>query len=273
MLQNLIRFFFQLGKRFIQDRFTYAASALTFTTLLALVPMMSVSIAIFSVLPISQQVTVQVEQFIFANFVPATGEIVMKYLQYFVNQTAKLSFYNTVFLAVTAFLTIITVEQTLNDVWKVPYRRHGVLAYVRYLAIMVLAPVLFVLSVAATTYILSLPLVKGAAQMVGLQSTIIAAIPFLMSVIGLTAAYTILPNCKVPFRDGFIGAVSASFIFEIAKQIFMLYLLHFPTYQLLYGAFAAVPLFLIWVYFSWVIILFGALVTNVLGGHRKNRIA
>lgn len=269
MLNFLLRFFIQLGKRFINDRFTYSASALTFTTLLSLVPTMSVSIAVFSILPVSKQVTIQVEQFIFANFVPATGQIVMQYLQYFVNQTAKLSFYNTIFLVITAFLTIITVERSLNDVWKVPHRRHGLRAYARYLAILILAPVLIILSIAATSYILSLPIVKGAANVIGLESTLLAIIPFLLSMIGLTLAYVILPNCKVPIRDAVVGAVIASFIFEIAKQLFVLYLLHFPTYQLLYGAFAAFPLFLIWIYFSWVIILFGALVVNVLTESRR----
>ncbi len=253
-----------IGKRFVKDRFTYSAAALTYTTLLAIVPLMAVGLSILSAFPVFGDIKGQMQSFIFSNFVPAKGEVVQQYLSTFAGQASKLSVVGTIFLVVTAVLTMLTIERALNDIWRVQERRRGVSAWLRYWAILSLGPLFAGLSLAATTYVVSMPFIKGAAESIGAGGLLAAGLPFALSVVGLTLLYTVVPNCRVPWRYGFIGGLLASILFEIAKRVFIFYVTGFNTYELLYGALATVPILLLWIYLAWVIVLFGALVSNVL---------
>lgn len=258
-----LSFFKIIGTRFVKDRFTYSASALTYTTLLAIVPLMAVGLTILSAFPVFGDIKTQMQGFIFSNFVPAKGEVVQQYLSSFAGQASKLSVVGTIFLVITAVLTMLTIERALNDIWHVQERRRGVSAWLRYWAILSLGPVFAGMSLAATTYVVSMPFIKGAAASIGAEHLLAASLPFGLSVIGLTLLYTVVPNCRVPWRYGLLGAVVASILFEIVKKLFIFYVTGFNTYELLYGALATVPILLLWIYLSWVIVLFGALVSNV----------
>jgi len=253
-----------IGKRFFEDRLTYSASALTYTTLLALVPLITVSIVIVSAFPISKTISDQVQTFIFQNFIPASGQVIQQYLQGFVGQAAKMSLIGTVFLFVTAVLMMLTIESAFNYIWGVKYRRKGLSAFFRYWAVLTLAPIFISLSIAATSYVLSLPLLMGTVTSLGIKKIIFSSVPMLLTMIAFALLYIAVPNCSVPWRCGFIGAFIATILFELAKKVFVLYLTHFPSYRIIYGAMASVPIFLVWIYLLWVIILFGALISNVL---------
>jgi len=257
-----------IAVRFFRDRFAYAASALTFTTLLALVPLLSISLSVLTVFPVFNSMSANIQAFIFENFIPASGHVVQKYLQAFITQATHLSFVGILFLIVMAVAMMLTIEHALNDVWKVQHTRNGMSAWVRYWAVLSLVPIFISIAIAAVTYFFSLPFFVSAASGLGIKAIILRFLPFIFTVVAFSILYIVVPNCKVPFWYGFIGALISAFLFEVAKKGFVIYITSFPTYRLIYGAFATIPIFLIWIYLSWVIVLFGALVSNVLATHR-----
>ena len=267
------RFLTFVTRRFFENDGTYRAAALTLTTLLAIVPLMSVSFTILSAFPIFQKVYKPIQDFIFANFVPATGHIVQQYVQGFVKQVSQLSYWGIVFLFVTAVLVIFTIEQALNAIWRVRYWRRGVSAFMLYWGVLTLAPVLMGMSLVASSYLSTLPLWNSAVAGVSFQKLqLLRWLPALMILIVFTVLYVAVPNCKVLFRHGFIGACFSTILFEAARMGFTFYLTQYPTYQLLYGAFATVPIFFLWVYWVWVIVLLGAEVSHALSAHYDRRL-
>lgn len=251
---------------FIQDDCTYIASALAFTTLLAIVPLMSVGLAVFSSFPTFQGFNEPLQNFIFENFVPTTGKIVQSYLQQFTSQVSKLSVLGIAFLIVTALLVLFTIERAMNKIWRVGSPRHGVPAFLLYWAILSLTPIMLGLSLAASSYLFSIPLLAHPAPSFLLHWT-----PFLLSLIGFTFLYMVVPNCPVRFHHAFWGGLFAAVSFEIAKQAFAYYLIRYNTYELLYGAFAAVPIFFIWIYWVWIITLLGAEISYAFSVHHQRR--
>ncbi|WP_019215094.1 YihY family inner membrane protein [Legionella tunisiensis] len=262
--ERFIRF---VAHHFIHDDCTYRASALAFASLLAVVPLMSVGLAILSSFPVFQGLAQPAQDFIFDNFVPATGKVVQNYLQQFTTQVSKLSIWGVMFLFVTAILVMVTIEGTMNKIWRVSSPRKGVAALLLYWAILSLAPLFLGLSVVISSYVISIPLLKAHHAPLILLNTI----PFVISLTGFTFLYVIVPNCAVKFRDGFWGGVIAALLFESAKQGFAYYLTRYDTYQLLYGAFATVPIFFIWVYWVWIITLLGAEISYALAVHHQRR--
>jgi membrane protein len=258
-------------QRFMDDRLLYAASALTFTTLLALVPLLSICFTVLAAIPVSHSLGQDLQQFIFNNFIPASSEVVQKYLQDFIQQAARLSIVGTIFLLVTAIMMMLTIERAFNNVWHVRRRNLGVSAWLRYWAVLSLAPIFISISLAATSYVVSLPFIAGAATKFGVKAVIFRNIPVLFTFIALIFLYVVVPNTKVPLRYGTIGALIATVLFELAKRVFVIYVTSFPTYRLIYGALATIPIFLIWLYISWIIVLFGSLISNVLTIHYFSR--
>lgn len=260
------RFIYFVARNFIDDDCPYRASALAFTTLLAIVPLMSVSLAILSTFPVFQNLSEPVQNFIFANFVPATGKIIQNYLQIFANQVSKLSIIGVSFLFIVALLVMYTIESAMNKIWRINASRHRIYAFLLYWAILSLAPVLLGLSIAISSYFLSLPFIAS-------HDTpgFLAIIPFIFSLAGFTFLYVIVPNCPVRFLHGFYGGFVAASLFESAKLAFGYYLSHYNIYELLYGAFATVPIFFAWIYWVWVITLLGAEVSYALSVHYQRR--
>lgn len=266
-LQVSSRFVHFVFAHFIEDGCTYIASALAFTSLLAVVPLMSVGLAVFSSFPVFQGLADPIQNFIFENFVPASGKIVQLYLHQFTSQVSKLSIWGVTFLIVTALLVMLTIEGAMNKIWRVSASRRGVAAFLLYWAILSLAPVLLGLSLAATSYLFSMPLMISNQA----PSFFLHWSPFLLSLIGFVFIYLLVPNCPVKLRDAFWGGLVAAVLFEMAKQGFAYYLSNYNTYELLYGAFATVPIFFIWVYWVWVITLLGAEISHALSVHHQRR--
>jgi len=259
--------------RFIYDHFfeddcTYIASALAFTSLLAVVPLMSVGLSILSSFPVFSDFSGPVQDFIFDNFVPATGKVIQNYLSQFSSQVSKLSIVGVVFLFITALLVMVTIERAMNKIWRVSSPRHGVAAFLLYWAILSLAPIFLGLSLAASSYVISIPILQEHQTP---SSILISYSPFFLSLFGFTFLYVVVPNCWVKIRHGFAGAVVATILFETAKIGFAYYLTRYNTYELLYGAFASIPIFFIWVYWVWIITLLGAEISYALSVHYQRR--
>ncbi|MGQ3888499.1 YihY family inner membrane protein [Legionella sp. CNM-1927-20] len=263
-LERFIRF---VVNHFIEDDCAYRASALAFTTLLAIVPLMTVGFSILSSFPVFHNFSGPVQDFIFENFVPATGKIVQNYVQDFSTQVSKLSIWGVAFLFITAILVMVTIERAMNKIWRVSSARKGVAAFLLYWAILSLGPIFLGLSLAASSYLISIPFLKEQQA----PSFILSMLPFLLSLTGFTFLYVIVPNRPILFWHGFLGGLFATILFESAKQAFAYYLSHYDTYQLLYGAFAIVPIFFVWIYWVWFITLLGAEVSYALSVHHKRR--
>ena len=250
-------FWVRLVKRFFANGGTSNAAALTYTTLFAVVPMMTVTFSMLSAIPAFQGVGEDIQQFVFRNFVPSAGETIQGYLSEFTGQARQLTWVGVVLLAVTAFLMLLTIEKTFNVIWHVRQPRRGVGSFLLYWAILSLGPILLGAGFAVSTYITSLSLISGPDALLGVK-TLLGLTPLLFSVAAFTLLYAAVPNTYVPLSRALIGGAFSAVLFEVAKALFGLYVSLFPGYQLIYGAFASVPLFLLWIYLSWLIVLIGA---------------
>ena len=251
-------------KRFVANRCLDDAAALTYTTLFAVVPLMTVTYSILSVVPSLNNVGGVIQNFIFESFVPTTGELVHTYLLEFSRQARKLTGLGILFLVVTAFLMLRTIDKTLNSIWQVTQSRRGMPSFLLYWAILTLGPVLFSAGFLITSYLASVKLVSDTTAIIGGEQLLLRLMPFCLSSIVLTLLYTAVPNRKVPVLHALIGAVFVALLIELAKVIFTWSISISPTYYLIYGAFAAVPLFLSWIYITWLLVLFGAVLVRSL---------
>lgn len=264
-LKKPATFIWTILKRFQSDGCFSRAGSLAYATLLSLVPLMTVSFLIFTALPIFQEFALKIQNFVINNFVAASAEIVQQHLTKFVAHTSRLSAIGMIFLAATAVLMIFNLEQAFNAIWRAAKPRSLVSAFLMYWAVLTLSPLLIGIGLFLTTYLFSLPLISEAAQFLGLNKLFLILTPYVSTLIAFTLVYLAVPNCKVRFKDALIGGIVAMTLFELAKQGFVLYITHFSVYQLLYGALAAVPIFLVWIYLCWLITLFGAVVCATLG--------
>ncbi len=256
---------------FFADNGLQHAAALTYTTLLSLVPLMTVTLALLAAFPIGDRVADNIQDFIFQNFVPAAGEVVRAYLQEFAVKASGLSGAGFLTLVVVALLMMSTIEQAFNTIWHARGRRRPLVRFLVYWAVISLGPVLIGVSVAATSYITSLALFDSATHSIGVErSTLLKLMPLFASWVAFSLLYLLVPNRLVPFRHGMAGGLLATLLFEWAKKGFASYITAFPTYEAIYGALAAVPIFLIWIYLSWVVTLLGAEFTYCLGIYREN---
>ena len=149
----------------------------------------------------------------------------------------------------TTLMMLLTIEKAFNVIWRVRQPRRGISSFLLYWAILSLGPLLLGAGFAMSTYITSLSLISGPHALIGAR-TVLKAMPLLLSVAAFTLIYAAVPNTRVPLRHALVGGTFTAVLFETAKQLFGLYVSYFPSYQLIYGAFAAVPLFLLWVYLS-----------------------
>ncbi|MEJ2611527.1 MAG: virulence factor BrkB family protein [Candidatus Thiodiazotropha sp.] len=255
---------------FMADGGVQHVAALTYTTLLSLVPLMTVTLALFSVFPASERMSEQIEDFMFQNFVPAAGEVVQQYLRNFSQKAAQLTGVGFVFLILVALLLMSNIDKAFNVIWHVKKRRSPVAQFTVYWAILSLGPILIAVSVGVTSYLVSIPLIEQAQAAVLVRSKLFSMMPVLISGLAFCLLYALVPNRSVPIWHALLGGLLAALLFELSKRGFALYVTTFPTYEAIYGALAVVPIFLIWIYLSWLVTLLGAEFTYCLGIYRED---
>lgn len=264
IFKHTYHFFHLVVVRFKADGLTTRAAALAFATLLSLVPLLTVSFSVLTAFPVFEEFALKIQDFIIQNFVAASAQVVQQHLQNIVHQTSQLSAIGMLFLVATAVLMVFNMELAFNVIWRVKKRRSFLSAFLMYWAVLTLTPILIGIGLIISTYVISLPLISVAANLLGLKKILFYATPFLSTLVAFTLLYLAVPNRKVQFRYAVAGGLVASILFEIAKQGFVLYITRFSVYRLIYGALAAIPIFLVWIYLSWLIILFGAVVSATL---------
>ena len=268
---RLGRFLHLLVFRFIQDGGLHHTATLTYTTLLSLVPLMTVSLAIFSAFPVSDRVVAQLQDFVFQNMVPASGEVIRQYLEEFSSKASRMTGTGTVFLVIVAVMMMGTIDHAFNTIWQVRRRRSPLGMFMVYWSILSLGPIFMGASVVLTSDFVSLPLFEDAALTLGVDRYgMLGLMPVLASAAAFTLLYMVVPNRSVPLRHAVAGGMLAALLFELAKRGFTLYVTTFPTYEAIYGALAAVPVFLIWIYLSWLVTLLGAEFTYCLWIYRDD---
>lgn len=257
------------GKRFFVENYTYRASALAYTTLLALVPLLSVIVFITSIFPVFNDLIKSAENYAFTNFLPTSNTIIQTYLESFVAKTQNLPTIGILFLFVTVGMLITTIIDTLNEVWQIASVKKRNITLLIYYLILIIAPLSIGIGIAFSSYLYSLNWFANTTNYFHMNIYLLAFFPYIINIIAFSILYIITPNCHVEWRDGLAGAIIAATLFEIAKKAFAFYLKAFPSYELIYGAIASIPIFLIWLYISWVIILYGALFTHSMYQIRK----
>ncbi len=256
---------YRVWRHFIDDGFPRDAAALAYATLLALVPLAAVVFSALSMFPVFEEWALMLEQFVYQNFVPAAGDVIQEHLQRFTEHTGKLTAIGSVFLVVGAVLLLFTIEETFNEIWHVKEGRRMSQRVLSYWAVLTLGPLLIGASLSLTSYLISLTLSSDRAVLAQAQSYALSALPFVFEVLAFLILYMVVPNCIVRFRDALVGGIAAAILFEISKRGFAWFVLNFASYQVIYGALATIPIFLIWIYISWLVVLVGAAVVVVLG--------
>lgn len=253
-----------LWDHFSQDRCFESAGALSYTSLLALVPLMAVILGVLSAFPVFDYAVEELQDFIFTNFVPAAGDVVREYLNQFIDRSTSLTGTGTLFLVVTALILMSTIEKALNRIWRVDRPRRPTSRLIVYWAVLTLGPMLLGASLGLTSYLAALPLLAPEFVRGTLQSALLLMTPFAVALVAFTLIFMIVPNRHVLWRHALAGAAFSALAFEISKRGFVFYITNFPTYERLYGALATIPIFLVWIYVSWVVILLGASLTAAL---------
>ncbi len=261
------RFVVLVFSRFIAHGGLERAGSLAYTTLLSLVPLMTVVFAILTAFPVGERVNEVVQDFIFSNFIPAAGEVVHRYLLEFSSKASHLSGLGFMALLLVAVLLVHSIDRTFNAIWEVRRKRRPLNRFLVYWAVISLGPLLVGASLLVTSYLVSLPAVTEVTAE-GVGKRLLEWLPVAMSALAFALIYWLVPNRPVKGWHALAGGIFAAILFEWSKQAFAWYLTTFPTYEVVYGALAAVPIFLIWLYLSWLVVLLGAELTYGLGAYR-----
>jgi len=248
-------------QRFNQNKLTQAAGYLTYSTMLAIVPLIMVVFSIFSAFPVFNEVTGALKAFIFTNFAPSASDMVGQYIDEFVNNSKKMSAVGIISLIVVALMLINSIDRTLNSIWHDTETRPIFTSFAIYWLILTLGPLLVGVSIAASTYVKAM--FESAANFsFGLK--LLSFVPFLSTWFIFTMIYMVVPNKKVSIKHSAAGALIAAVFFTLGKQAFVWYIVTFPSYQLIYGAMATLPIMLLWIQLSWTVVLLGAQLAAVL---------
>jgi membrane protein len=270
-LRAVWEFCVAVARRVYEDRSIQTAGSLTFTTLLSLVPMITVALALATAFPVFDQVIAALESFIVGNFLPETagGRAVMEQLNSFTASAGRLTAIGIAFLAVTAIMLMLTVDEVLNRIFRVMRPRPYAQRVLMYWSVLTLGPLLIGASLSMTSFLIGSSL--GLLDLGWLTEAVLRGMPFVFTCAAFTLLYLVVPYRRIETRHALAGGIVAGMIFEFAKRGFALYVAKFPTYTLIYGAFAAAPIFLLWVYLSWVVVLLGATITAMLPAFREAR--
>ena len=246
-------------RRWTEDRCPQIAGSLAFTTLLSLVPIFAIVVALLSSAPFFEEVLIQIKVFLLLSLVPdIAGRIITVYMEEFRENAGRLTTVGVGVLFATALALMLTIDRSINAIWRVRQSRPWWISVGSYVLLLTLGPVLIGVSVSVTTYLMmsigqEIPGVARQAHGMALSS-----VPLAVSAFAFFLLYRLVPHRRVDWRHALVGGVMAALLFELAKQGFAVYVRHAPALSVVYGAFAVLPFFLLWLYLSWLVVLLGA---------------
>lgn len=251
-------------RRVDEEHLPQVAGSLTFTTVLAIVPMVTIAFAIFTAFPIFNTFRTSLEAYFIQNLMPkAIADTILYYINLFASKSKGVSAIGGVMLIVTSVTTMLTVERVFNQIWRVKTKRPLSRSVLVYWATVTLGPFLIGMSITLTSNLFKAT--HGVVMPISFVSAIFSTCASILLTTGaFTLLYVVIPNRLVDWRDAAWGGLLAAVAFEIAKRLFAAYITKFPTYTMLYGAIAAIPIFLVWIYLFWMITLVGAVLAAAL---------
>ncbi len=245
-------------RRFEANNCREQAGSLTYTTLFAVVPMLTVFLVIISSIKALEPARQQLQQLIYSNFLPKTSIAFDKALNAFTDNSSNLTIIGVLFLFVTTVMMLTSIETAFNKIWRVKETRNGIVGFMRYWTIISLGPILLGSAFVISSTLASLNVLSN--NFAGYEvngAALLWVISFGLTVVGFFTLYWTIPNRSVPVRSAMIAAVFSAVTFELVKNLFGFVMTNFTSYQLVYGAFAAVPIFLLWIFLSWNVVLLG----------------
>lgn len=251
-------------KEIFTENTMHMAAALSYTSLLALVPLMVVVLSMFSLFPVFADWSEQLQEFVYSNMVPIAGDTIKSNIDTFVDQAGKLTAWGLIFLAITALMMLSTIEDSLNKIWHVERGRSLGHRIVVYWTMLTLGPLLLGAGLSLTSYLIASKAFVFI-NIGGIATAALSSLPFLFETAAFALSYVLMPNCNVRLTHAIAGGLIASVFFQLAKKGFTLYVTTFDTYEVIYGALATLPIFLIWVFVSWAVFLLGAQIVAGLG--------
>lgn len=258
-------------KRFYDDNGLGVASALTYTSLLGLVPMLTIFLAILSGFPAFGDMRDQIKEFVLSPLVPEAGDVVRDHINLFLSNTQQLTAFGVIGLALTSFLLLWTIESAFNTIWRVVEARPWSIRLLAFWAILTLSPLIVGISLSVKNYFEALALAAGLGDTPAFLERVPHFIPLVMQFIAFSLLFWIIPHRRVRLRHCLIGGLVAALLFEMLKWGFSFYLTRAETYRIIYGTLATIPIFLLWLYLSWSVILFGAEVAAAIPDWRVDR--
>ncbi|WP_269914538.1 YihY family inner membrane protein [Acinetobacter sp. HY1485] len=244
--------------RFEEDRCRDKAASLTYTTLFAVVPMLTVFLVIVSSIKALEPARQQMQHLIYSNFLPKSSIAFDKTLNSFAENSSNLTAIGVIFLFITSVMMLNSIEDVFNRIWRITDRRNGIVGFMRYWTIISLGPILLGGAFALSSTVASMNVLSNNFAGYELDGTMfLGVLSYALTVLGFFFLYWTIPNRTIPLRSALIAGAFSGTIFQLLKTVFGYLMSNFTSYELVYGAFAAVPIFLLWIYLSWNIVLLG----------------
>jgi membrane protein len=255
------RFLAYVWRRFDDDGCLRMAASLSYTSLLAIVPLTAIAFAMLAAFPVFVGVREQLQAVVFSNLLPDAAKAMSEYFDQFVANTTRLTAVGIIGLALTAVLLLGTIESALNAIFRVAKPRALVPRLLVFWALITLGPLMLGASLSLSTYLFAASRWLGIDPLAGAVGVLTGWLPTLIVMVLLALFYVVIPNRPVNLLGAVVGGVVAGALFAGLRQVFGYYVATFPTYQTIYGAVSVIPIFLVWMYLSWAVVLFGAVLT------------
>tara|TARA_E500000178_G_scaffold342660_1_gene388225 strand:+ start:618 stop:1409 length:792 start_codon:yes stop_codon:yes gene_type:complete len=250
--------------RFDEQNCLTIAGSLTFTSLLALVPAMTVVYLGLAFLPAYAALATQAEDFIFENFIPSSSLLVQEKLTEFAGRAEGLTELGLLGLALTTLMLLLTIERHFNAIWQVDKPKWTLARVLLLIVLLTIGPALVLTGISVSTYLLSLPLL-ATVDIIGIAPLALNHLPTLCLFVVFSCLFAFVPNAVVGAREALLGGVLTTLAFKMAFALFAWFSQYF-VYNVIYGALAVLPVFLLWLFLVWVIVLLGAIFVCSMGG-------
>ena len=260
----LANFVVLVYRRFKEERCFQLCGSLTFTTLLALVPLITIMLTVVTAFPVFNDIVATLRSFATSNLVPeASSNLISIYMQQFSDNAARLTALGIVLLAVTSIMLMLTIDRAFNTIWRVKRPRPLIQRVLIYWSVLTIGPLLVGGSLSLTSWLVTQSMGMGK-QAPELTIAVLKLVPLMLTSIAFGFLYRTVPNRQVTVLDAAVGGIIAAFAFEAMKIGFGHFVARIATYKLVYGTFASLPIFLMWIYLSWVVVVFASVITAVL---------
>tara|TARA_R110002051_G_scaffold31195_3_gene71312 strand:+ start:3352 stop:4929 length:1578 start_codon:yes stop_codon:yes gene_type:complete len=263
--QRWFQFLRFLTRHFFEDNCQQKAASLTYTTLLSIVPILTVLLMILSSVPALASVRAQIYEVIYSNLLPQSSLQVSKYINNFAEKSSNLTIIGAMVLFFTTIMTLTTIERAFNQIWRVENRSGGMRSMLRYWTIVTLGPLVLGIAFIASSAVQSLSFLNRQIGGYGIDWAFwVQIVSIGVTTAGFIGMYWFIPKARVPAKNAAIAGVFVAVVFELMKHLFGTVMANFTSYEAIYGAFAALPIFLLWIYLSWNLILLGVEISYTL---------